>query len=52
MRNILAAIALGFLTLALGLTFALVVLGSQPEPSHQLKNGYWPFTVELAVYDR
>lgn len=52
MRNVFVAIAIVFLTLAVGLTFALVVLGSQPDPSHQLKNGYWPFTVELSVQDR
>ena len=52
MRNVVFAMVLGLGVLALALCLALAINGSQPQPTHQLKNGYYPFTVETEVRDR
>lgn len=52
MRNIVAAIALGMGVLALCLALGMLMSDSQPKYNGQLRNAYWPYSVETQVRDR
>lgn len=44
------AIALAVMTVALAI--ALSIVDDQPRYSAQLRNAYWPYSVETSVHDR
>lgn len=50
MRDVITAIGIALAVLATALLLAVAV--TQPAHSAQLKNGYWPFSVETSVRDK
>lgn len=52
MRPLLRGIAVGLLTLAVGLSVAMLVVDTQPKYSAQLHNAYWPYSVETQIRDK
>ena len=44
---IIAAVAIAAI-----IVFATFVVAAQPKPSHQLRNAYWPYSVETVIRDR
>ena len=52
MRNILTAIALGMAVLLLCIALGMLMSDSQPKYNGQLKNAYWPYSVETQIRDK
>ena len=50
MRDIFFALLVGFGVLAIGLWLSIALITH--EPHHQLRNPYYPFTVETAIHDK
>lgn len=51
MRDVLTAIAIGLATLALCLWLGSLMI-QDTQSGHQLKNAYWPYSVETSVKDK
>ena len=52
MRDITLAIILAFVVLSVALALAFYSLETHDQQQAQLRNAYWPFTVETSIKDK